>query len=354
MGRSLDYVPSLYNYADALRQYNNTKPIRGKGERRPLGRRRDHNAFWMHKDEKDGAIACMCYRTPAVTFHPDNTVTLRNGGYSSITTHGFITEILGRVGVQASGWMNKTRLLVSGHLHIVPRAKKDEDTFVKLVLGDDKRLHLAEPQEITGYAMNRRAANNVRRRYKEFADYFVGMVKLRTQVVVPDMFRSFPDPSQYERRIVRATAQEFIDAVGTTLDSDYGRVEVYTLAIQFDYLGLAYGRGNWYATKVPKYRPGQEAAFLSFINPDQPEETKTANYYKAALLLLLGDRGMNFTSDKLVNNETVIEANPDAAVKLYDRALLMAHAKEVLTLTKLAPGKMPNAKYIGWIINEEK
>ena len=349
MGRSLDYVPCLYNYADALRHYNQTKPIRGQGERRPLGRRRDHNAFWMRKDEPTGSFECMYYRTPVVTFHPDNTVTIRNGGYASSTTHGFITEILGRVGVQANTWMGKTRLMVNGQIHIM-----EKDKPVKLVMGADGRLHLTDVKELNGYAMNRKAANNVRRKYKEFADYFVGMVKLRTQVMIPELYRNFPNPSHYEKRIVRATAQEFIDAVGTTIDKDYGRPGVYTLATKFDYLNVAYGRQKWYDAKAVKYRPGQEAAFLSFINPSQPEETKMANYYKAALLLLLGDRGMNFTPDKLVNNETIVDMNSDEAVAFYDRSLLMAHAKEVLTLTKLAPGKMPNTKYIGWILNEEK
>jgi hypothetical protein len=31
----------------------------------------------------------------------------------------------------------------------------------------------------------------------------------------------------------------------------------------------------------------------------------------------------------------------------------MSHAKEVLTLTKLPQGKMPNTKYVGWIKPEE-
>lgn len=352
MGRSLDYVPCLYNYADALRHYNQTKPIRGQGERRPLGRRRDHHGYWMRKDKENGAIECMCYRTPVVTFLPDDSIEIRNGGYASMTTHGFITEILGRVGVRANGWMNKTRLMVSGQVHIIPQAATGDGKPVKLVMGGDERLHLTDVQELDGYAINRKAANNVRRRYKEFADYFVGMVKLRTQVVIPEVYRNFPNPSHYEKRIVRATAQEFIDAVGTILDKDYGMPGVYTLATKFDYLSMAYGRQNWYDAKAVRYRPGQEAAFLSFINPSQPEETKMANYYKAAMLLLLGDRGMNFTPDNLVNNENIIDSSSDNAIAFYDRSLLMAHAKEVLTITKLAPGKMPNTKYIGWIPKE--
>jgi hypothetical protein len=346
MSRSTECIPFQQSYADALRLYTNTKPIRGQGERRPLGRRRDHNAFWMRKNEQTGDIECMCYRTPVVTFHLNNTATIRNGGYPSATTHSFITEILGRSGVTANGWLNKTRLIVNGHIHIL-----EKDKSVTLTIDDKERMHLTEVQEMMGYSMNRKAANNVRRRYKEFADYFVGMVKLRTQVVLPDAYTSFKNPEKWERRVVRFSVQELVDAVGVTEHPDnrpgYTR---YLLTQRFNFLDVSYGRGNWYDKGANEHRPGQEAAFLSFINPDQPEETKTANYYKAALLLLLGDRGA-MINDK--NDQTMLDMDADEAIALYDRALLMSHAKEVLTLTKLPQGKMPNTKYVGWIKPEE-
>jgi hypothetical protein len=347
MSRSTECLPYLQCHADALRVYTKTKPIRGQGERRPLGRRRDHNSFWMRKNEQTGDIECMCYRTPVVTFHSDNTVTIRNGGYPSATTHSFITELLGRSGVTANGWLNKTRLIVNGVIHML-----EKDKSVTLTIDDKERMHLTEVQEMTGYSMNRKAANNVRRKHKEFADYFVGMVKLRTQVVLPDSYRSsFGFPEKWERRVVRFSVQELAEAIGTNAHPDNSPTYTrYVLTQRFNFLTMSYGRGNWYDKGANEHRPGQEAAFLSFINPDQPEDTKMANYYKAALLLLLGDRGP-MIADK--NDQTMLEMNADEAIALYDRALLMSHAKEVLTLTKLAQGKMPNIKYVGWIKPEE-
>jgi hypothetical protein len=280
-----------------------------------------------------------------VTFHPDNTVTIRNGGYPSATTHSFITELLGRSGVTANGWLNKTRLIVNGHIHML-----EKDKSVTLTIDDKERMHLTEVQEMTGYAMNRKAANNVRRKYKEFADYFVGLVKLRTQVVLPDAYRTFSYPERFERRVVRISVQELAEAVGTNAHPDNSPTYTrYVLTQRFNYLGESYGR-TWYAKGVMDERTGQEAAFLSLINPDQPEETKVANYYKAALLLLLGDRGP-MIADK--NDPTPLDRNADDAVALYDRALLMSHAKEVLTLTKLPQGKMPNIRYVGWLKQEQ-
>jgi hypothetical protein len=350
MSRSTECLPYLTGYADILRVYTKTKPIRGQGERRPLGRRRDHNAFWIRKHEPTGSFECMCYRTPVVTFHSDNTVTIRNGGYPEATTHSFITELLGRSGVTANGWLNRTRLIVNGHIHML-----EKDKSVTLTIDDKERMHLTEVQEMTGYAMNRKAANNVRRKYKEFADYFVGLVKLRTQVVLPDSYRkafagNFGYPEKWERRVVSISVQELAEAVGTNAHPDNSPTYTrYVLTQRFNYLGESYGR-TWYAKGVMDGRTEQEMAFLSLINPDQPEETKMTNYYKAALLLLLGDRGP-MIADK--NDPTMLDSNADDAVALYDRALLMSHAKEVLTLTKLAPGKMPNIKYVGWIKPEE-
>jgi hypothetical protein len=340
MSRSTECLPFLQCHADALRVYTKTKPIRGQGERRPLGRRRDHNSFWLRKQELTGDIECMCYRTPVVTFHSDNTVTIRNGGYPSATTHSFITEILGRSGVTANGWLNKTRLIVNGVIHML-----EKDKPVTLTIDDKERMHLTEVQEMMGYSMNRKAANNVRRRHKEFADYFVGLVKLRTQVVFPNGHTQFQNPERFERRVVRVPVQELADAVGVVASQHH-----YSLAQKFNFLTAPYGRGNWYDKGSATHRPGQEAVFLSLINPDQPEETKTANYYKAALLLLLGDMGASITDR---NREDTLDLNSDEAIAFYDRALMMSHAKEVLTLTKLPQGKMPNIKYVGWINPEE-
>ena len=346
MSRSTEHLPYLTGYADALRLYTNTKPIRGQGERRPLGRRRDHNSFLLRKQELTGDIECMCYQTPVVTFHLNNTATIRNGKYSSATTHSFITEILGRSGVTANGWINKTRLIVNGVIHMLKGGES-----VTLTIDDKERMHLTEVQEMMGYSMNRKAANNVRRRYKEFADYFVGLVKLRTQVLVPEAYSQMSYTEKWERRVVRVSVQEFVDVVGV-VEAPGGGLNYtrYDLTHKFNFLTTPYGRGNWYDKSANEHRPGQEAAFLSFINPDQPEETKTANYYKAALLLILGDRGVTITHK---NREDTLDLNSDEAIALYDRALMMSHAKEVLTLTKLPQGKMPNIKYVGWIKAEE-
>lgn len=345
MSRATEYLTSLRNYEDAAKYYEKTKPIRGHGERRPLGRRRDHTAFWMRKDAQTGNFECMCYRTPVITFRPDNTVVIVNGNYASATTHSFISYILRYSGVDASTWQGKTRLTVDGHIHLL--SDKDHGETATLVVGEDRRMRLAEIKEVIGCSMDRKAANNVRRRYKEFADYFVGMVKLRTQVIeTPNRW----DASiVHVKRAISLSMKEIVDAVGATEDFVSRIGFTHKLALSFDSLTTAYDRGNWYDKSAAQKRPAQEAAFLACINPDQPEETKMGNYHKAALLLMIGDRAMRMNDPTVVNPDSSVEADPDKAVEFYDRALLMANAKEVLTLTKLAPGKMPNPKYVGWI-----
>ena len=184
MGVSVQYVPRLTGYVQALRLYERTKPIRGT-DRRPLARRRDHNTYSIRK-KADGCIELVNYTTPVVTLEPpasdalDTTNStnapqffrIKTGGWSSVTTRQFISQVLG---IQTS---NKGRYTV---LH-VRDGKYAISGSEEIVLSLDRNgWHVHNPAGRISYRINRKAANNVRSRYKKFADYLEGMLALRSE-----------------------------------------------------------------------------------------------------------------------------------------------------------------------------
>ena len=342
-------VPRITTHEDALRRYKNTKPIRGVSpERRPLAERRYHGSFWIRIAENmempgKPTVEFMCYRTPVVTFLPDDegTVEIRTAGYTSATTHAFIWNVLG---IGADGFMGKTRLTVGEDVMLVDskdavvRLRKNKETGKFEFVGDVPELF--QPR------MNRKAANNVRRKYREFADYLAGFVKLRTV--------EEPSPHQYYAargvmvREIRTTIGELADALGIRAQGEPPVAQKMFIKA-LDNLGRAAG-GRWYNKNVAGGRLQQEAQFLAWIDPAQSEETKTEGFYKAALALMLGDRSYLGTDN---NRDSVVGANPEIVMAHYDKSLMMAHAKEVLAITKLPRGKTPSRTYDGWLIESE-
>jgi hypothetical protein len=81
-------VPRVHSYAEALRIHSNTKPLRGRAEEiRPLGNRRDADTYWIRKH--GDAIELVLYKTPVITFEPDGDVVLFVDSYNSVSTHQF-------------------------------------------------------------------------------------------------------------------------------------------------------------------------------------------------------------------------------------------------------------------------
>lgn len=110
-------IVSLRTYAEAKEWHDKIEPIRGKGVNagiRPLGHRNKPQFRIVMKGED---VVCLCYRTEVVTFHPDNTITIQDGGYTSQTTANFIKDVL-RIGagikdhnIVLFGGTNPTRLM---------------------------------------------------------------------------------------------------------------------------------------------------------------------------------------------------------------------------------------------------
>lgn len=322
MGSTIYRVPTnVRTHERAKIIHDRATPIRGT-DRRPLGARRDHIKYSVRMQGQD--VQFVLFKTPVITYHPDNTITVRTDGWSSMATHEMIRWLLH---IDAQGWRGNTRLMVNGSVYMIKGSES-----VKLLPTAEGGLCFESLQERLGYRMNRKAANNVRRRYAPFLDYLKGMLKLREQEVE---LRSAYRPISTTVTTVVFSAEEMAQVAGVDF-----------------YLGNVTEQFRQGGGKYNEVIHTQRQRMLDLINPDQPEETRHENFYKAALSLARGyTSASEFSAMKAVGRDTVLRERQDVLSRA-DEALLMAHAQEVLEVTKLEGKAMPNPKYMGWIDKE--
>jgi hypothetical protein len=164
----------LRNYGDALHKYESTTDIRGRTEepKRPLGHRKSVDMYSIVKLD-NGDIQCVLYKTPVVTFHTDNTVTIKDESWASQTTANFIPEVMGG-DVYARVFDAKICLTVCGDDYFLPRGSS-----LKLSKTEHGNWQVDNPPNIVIHHINRKESKQVLTKYKDFFSYLERMQKLR-------------------------------------------------------------------------------------------------------------------------------------------------------------------------------
>jgi hypothetical protein len=162
-------IIQINDYATALKLWEDTKPIRGRAvDTRPLGHRR--NDHYLINFLPEGAVECILYKTPVVTFWENGDVVIKHDGWNSVSTCNFIGEVLG---LHSSIFNYKTLVGFGGKDYIVPAEGltiKRNATWV---------YEPVNPTPVIGHALNRKGANNVRTLYKPFNSYLSSMCRLK-------------------------------------------------------------------------------------------------------------------------------------------------------------------------------
>lgn len=331
--RTVMHVPRVRDYNEAVQRYMQTKPIRGREpEVRPLGERRDCDTYSIRTGE-NGDIELVLYKTPVITFHPNNKVTIRTDGYASQSTHQFISRILW--GINASGFQGHTKLtFASGYVHMLA----GEDTLT-IQRSENGTWEPVTKAALFGHKMNRKAANNVRARYDEFRKYIKGIVSLRAESGENVKWIGHRYASSY----ISIPYSELFEALANDpkiIDSNTinGVVSISTGA---RLTAAAYHRGVTDTLGIK-----QRALMVSMFSSEQPEETKAEAFYKAFLLLAVGWRTVFLHRTRMDN---VLLVDPEDVINTCDEVIMRVHAEEVLTRVEVPEGKLPNAKYLGWI-----
>jgi hypothetical protein len=312
-------VPKIQDYATALKLHDNIKPLRGRSpEIKPLGDRRDADTYHIRKD--GDAVELVLYKTPVITFMPDGEVTLFVDSYNTVSTHQFLSHVLG---ISASGVRRTTVLTINNSKYTL--ADKDKLRLRKDVSGNWQVLNAMQQW---AWRLDRKAVTNVRSKYGEFYKYLKGFVNLRTESITENTW----NPRTFDG--IHVEQSEFKSVFGSMTS-----VRSYTY---MDKRGRQHI--NYSPVRLEQYKASSNA-FEKLIRPDQPEEDKHTNFYKAALLLVakLENDAMDIRTDS-------IRVRSKHIVPLLDDVLFMLYADEVLIRKALPQGKVSTGIYEHWML----
>jgi len=327
-------VPRVTTYTEAKNLHDSIKPIRGRDpEVRPLGNRRDADSYWVRMDGDD--VVFMLYKSPVITYKPDGAVVLTPDTYSTVSTHQFFHRVLG-VGANAS---RQHSVITLGDKRYTIRGK--DKLTLRQVDGNWSCVEGAKAQ--FAWHLDRREATNVRSRYKEFVTYFKGMVALRTE----DFTHHYGN-THYKG--IAVSLNELQNAFGVeTIENEnpflHSRNDPDSIIGNMRWIqDLPQRHYNYGTQRADEYGAGI-VNFLDLIRSDQPEDTKTTNFYKGALAVLMsGDRLYLRGQD---DNTYIVKATP--IVKALDTVLLKAHASQVLVRKELPIGSVSKGAYDRWL-----
>jgi hypothetical protein len=314
-------VPRVHSYADALRIHNNTKPLRGRAEEiRPLGNRRDADTYWIRKH--GDAIELVLYKTPVITFEPDGDVVLFVDSYNSVSTHQFLSHVLG---ILAGGVRRTTVLVIGGNKYTLSGQEKLR------LRKEDGNWHVLNPTQQWSWRLDRKAVAEVRSKYGEFYKYLKGFVNLRTESITDGWNSKTYDGIHVEQ-------SEFKSVFGNAI-----HIRAYSFMDKRGKQSM-----NWTAVK-PEWYESSSTLFEKLIRPDQPEEDKHTNFYKAALLLVakLENDAMDIRTDS-------VRVRSKHIVPLLDDVLFMMNAHQVLVRKALPQGKVSSGIYEHWMMEQEE
>jgi len=289
-------VKRCFTYADAKYVHDKTKPIRGRSpEIRPLGQRRDVDIYSVRMSGEN--VEFVLYKTPVITYLPNGDVVVKTNGWSSVSTHQFINQVLGIscYGARRNSIMEARSAEGDVHKYIIPKDKG----ITMIHAGGNWRI--TQFNTIYEYRLNRKAANAVRKKYADFLNYIKGMVNLRSEMV---------EPKRWARR------QKPYAVINVTGD------EIRGAQLKVDML-------TW--------------GLMDFLKLDQPEETRHERFGEALAMVL------RHCNQNHYNNQIAYKVPADEVLSLVDELLLRAHAQEILVWTELKVGQVPSGKYRGWM-----
>lgn len=260
--------PPIRTYQRAVERIDMIKPIRGKPELRPLDKR---SKVYVNIRKVNEAVICQMYATDVVTFLPDKIV-VRFNGWNTQSTCLFISQVLG---------------VYVGLMHGMVCLSTERGDFVldlskpNVLVYENDVLVLQNPEPVTYHTINRREANNVRRKYKPFRDY------MRRVMLIRDAGFSYEE-----------------------INKEWGEE---TLIPKLPLLYRLNRRKQW----LPKKE--DVVSFLNLAASDKLEDQ-----YKASLALVY-----NLTSNTCLiaklNEVMFMRPNPEDVMKLLDLAVLYAN-----------------------------
>lgn len=302
-------VAPIRSFEDARNRYENIKPIRGRADEtiRPLSDRGAVDTYSIRKKvNAEGKVRyeCWMYRTPVITYYENNVIVFDMGGWPSASTRTFVSEVSGfTCGVKdGSSFIS----LPIGNV-VMPSSGP---TAIQLV---DSKWELVASVPVYEVQLQRKEANAVRARYKEFSAYVNNIVKLRAETM-----------TYMDVKVLKMESTEFQEGLK---DMPEWGSHLRELSMK----------------KSSKYEE-MNKVFFELVSPTQPEHCKTHNFYTAFLLLVASVHNVNafgkFAPRFNIQPKTITDALKEVVYKY--------HSDEVFKKVQLPIGKMPSKKYEKW------
>jgi len=308
IGRGNTYgLHSIDSYAEAQKKYDETKQIRGSANIRPLGNRRHGHAAGitageMTTDTSNSPLitlpltpayyAAKLYHTECVKWvKPVNGVErieVSVSNWPTPTTAQFINRVLPH---PLTAELTRRVIRINGW--VVPR---DKALIIELNPDNTWQAVNAQPEHI--HNINRRAANAVRGRYKDFRNWLKGTLSLK-------------EGRFTEEAVELVTQEKLPELIGCTAEV--------------------------------------AARFLSLISTPDDAADKYDRYMLAAVWV--AGRHGNSTGR---HNGNTGQWTYDYHLKMpaFDKVLLSLHAEEVLVKSELPRGTVKKDAYATWLREE--
>ena len=334
-------VPRIRDYAEAIKQFNNSKPIRGRDEeKRPLGDRRNVDTYSIRKNVWTEAVECVLYKTPVVKFTTEGEIILNIDNWPSASTCQFINRVVPSVSA------NRVRGDVVLHFADNSKAMLPAKGELALVQDSNGRWFPKVKQVLYDYRVNRKEANNVRKQVSQFKDYLSGVIKLKGED------RVLNEGTHYESRysIVKATYEELIEV--------FGRADLGDGDLRYSPDATKWGK----ISDKPKYYGGTNKEeiwsqyhemtekFFDLVKNDQDDNARHQNYWIAFNILLVQGQSLYWRD----NLSYTVTLRADQFEKHLDKILLTMFADKVFTKVALVEGKTPTGKYDNYVMTEEE
>jgi len=317
--RTVQACPFIRNYSEALHFHSVIKPLRGRPDMRPLGNRRDADAYNIRMECEN--VQIVHYRRPVITFRPDNTIKL-NMYYDSANCNQLFEQVLALRAYQED--FNNVIQLPNGNKYIY---KHEVNLKVEENVLSKDRLSVIDPKAVIDLVLKKDVARDLRKRYAPFLTYVRNMIKLRKHTLTHSSHQ------YYARQVDQEIVTFYYDEL-----KDY-----------FDLSPSSAGNAYFHLDRSHcKYLlGGADRELHTFRFMELLESGDTSKYHEAMLQLAITSLNHAIRRELTSFNVTVARLKSIVTEPIYYH-----YRKECLEWVKLPIGKLPHNRYDGWLPQE--
>jgi len=316
--RTVQACPFIRNYSEALYFHSTIKPLRGRPDMKPLGNRRDADAYNIRMKGED--VQIVHYRRPVITFRPDNTIKL-SMFYDTANCNQLFEQVLAVRAYQEN--FNNVITLNNGNKYIYKHEinlKVEENVLSK------DRLSVIDPEATIDLVLKKDVARDLRKRYAPFLTYVRNMIKLRKHML------THSGQHYYVGQVNQEVVTFYFDELKDYFDSSPSTGNPLFYLDRSHCKDLLLGSNR----ELHTFR------FMELL-----ESGDTSKYHEAMLQLAVTSLNHVIRRELVSFNVTVSRLKSIVTEPIYYH-----YRKECLEWVELPTGKIPQNRYDGWLPQE--